>query len=98
MERHLPASWEEFDGNELVRVWCLRHLEIIGEAATRLSQDVRAKAPTIPWKPIVGMRNTLVHACFDVNWRRVREVLAHDLRPLKAGVEALLKAIEEGAP
>lgn len=35
MERHLPATWEAFDGDELVRVWCLRHLEIIGEAAAR---------------------------------------------------------------
>jgi uncharacterized protein with HEPN domain len=39
-----------------------------------------------------------VHAYFDVNWRRVWEVLAHDIRPLKAGVEALLKAMEGEAP
>ena len=98
IERHLPATWEAFDGNELVRVWCLRHLEIIGEAATKLSQDVRDQAPNIPWKPIVGMRNALIQAYFNVHWRRVWEVLAHDIRPLKAGVDALLKAMEGDGP
>ncbi len=91
IERHLPATWEAFNGNELVRVWCLKHLEIIGEAAAKLSQGVRDMAPNIPWKPIIGMRNTLIHAYFDVNWRRVWQVVAHEIKPLKAALQALLK-------
>lgn len=94
IERYLPSSWESFDQNELVRVWCLRHLEIIGEAASKLSPQLRTEAPDIPWKPIIGMRNALVHAYFDVNWRRVWEVVARDLLPLKARIEALLRRIE----
>ena len=94
IERHLPATWEAFDGDELVRVWCLRHLEIIGEAAAKLSDETRDKAPDIPWKQIVGARNILIHAYFDVNWRRVWEVVSRDLQPLKAGVQALLKKME----
>lgn len=94
IERYVPASWEAFDGNELVRVWCLRHLEIIGEAAAKLSDETRGKAPDLPWKQIIGIRNILIHAYFDVNWRRVWEVVSRDLRPLKAGVQALLKKME----
>ncbi len=48
-------------------------------------------APNIPWKPIIGMRNTLIHAYFDVNWRRVWQVVAHEIKPLKAALQALLK-------
>ncbi|HWO99225.1 MAG TPA: HepT-like ribonuclease domain-containing protein [Methylococcus sp.] len=44
IERHLPETWEAFDGDELVRIWCLRHLEIIGEAAAKLSDETRGKA------------------------------------------------------
>ena len=99
IERHLPTTRQEFDANELVRVWCLRHIEIIGEAAAKLSQEARDQAPNLPWKQIVGMRNTLIHACFDVNWRRVWEVLADDIQPLKRGVQALLARIgPEEAP
>lgn len=94
IERHQPGDRAAFDADEMVRVWCLRHLEIIGEAAANLSQDIRDKSPDIPWKPIIGMRNTLIHAYFDVNWRRVWEVVANDLPPLKAGVQALLGRIE----
>lgn len=94
IERHLPGSWDAFDRDELVRVWCLRHIEIIGEAAAKLSQEARDQAPELPWKQIVGMRNTLIHAYFDVNWRRVWEVMASELQPLKAGVRALLGRIK----
>lgn len=94
IERHLPATWEAFERDELVRVWCLRHIEIIGEAAAKLSKETRDKAPNIPWKQIVGIRNILIHAYFDVNWRRVWDVLAHDLEPLKQGVQALLTSLE----
>ena len=37
--RHTAAGREPFDANELVRVWCLRHIEVIGEAASRLSES-----------------------------------------------------------
>ena len=62
LERYLTASWEEFECNELVRVWCLRHIEIIGEASAKLTQETREQSPQVPWKQIVGMRNSLIHA------------------------------------
>ena len=37
--RYMPLSREEFDRNELVRVWYLRHIEIIGEAAANISDE-----------------------------------------------------------
>ena len=93
IERHMPKDKQGFDADELVRVWCLRHLEIIGEAAANIPEERRALAPDIPWRQIVGMRNTLVHAYFDVDWNEVWNVINRDIRPLKVGAQALLKVI-----
>lgn len=90
----MPANKENFDANELVRVWCLRHLEIIGEAAAKISDERRTLAMDIPWRQIIGMRNALIHAYFDVDWNAVWSVIDRDLQPLKLGIQALLKKIE----
>lgn len=67
----------------------IRCIEIVGEAAARVSDATRAAAPDIPWSAIVGMRNRLVHAYFDVDtdvvWKTVSDelpVLADRLRLL----------------
>lgn len=60
----------------------VKDIEIIGEAAYRISQDSRNQLPGIPWEDIIGMRHRLVHAYFDINldvlWRTVQK----DLPPL----------------
>jgi len=57
----------------------IRNLEIIGEAASRLSTDLRNAHGEIPWGKIIGMRNYLIHAYFDVDielvWRTVTEAV-----------------------
>lgn len=45
----------------------IRQLEIMGEAAGGISNDFREEHPSIPWRTIVGMRNRLIHAYFDIN-------------------------------
>ncbi len=45
----------------------LREFEIIGEAAGRISDATQRKYPGLPWKELVGMRNRLIHAYFDVD-------------------------------
>ena len=61
-------------------VHCLvRCLEITGEAASKISAQLKIDNPQIPWEYIIGMRNRLVHAYFDINldivWRTVKEEL-----------------------
>jgi len=60
--RYLPRGREAFQQDELLQVWFLRHLQIIGEAARALPEDVRALAPEVEWHKIIGMSNVLVHA------------------------------------
>lgn len=51
----------------MLRLALARALEVLGEAAGRLSVETRESAPDVPWREIVGMRNRLVHAYFDID-------------------------------
>ncbi|MFZ5922793.1 MAG: DUF86 domain-containing protein [Chloroflexota bacterium] len=57
----------------------VRALEIIGEAARQIPEDVRGANPEIPWREITGMRNKLMHEYFGVNTRVVWRTLKEDL-------------------
>jgi uncharacterized protein with HEPN domain len=81
---------EAFNQNELIQIWVVRHLEIIGEAVRTLPQDLKDQHPAIPWAKINRMRNILVHACFGVDEDIVWEVVEKDLPRLKASIDALL--------
>src|SRR5690606_38776270 len=72
------VSREAFDASDLLRAAAVRRLEIIGEAAARISADTLAIHPVIPWREIVGMRNRLVHEYFQVDTDVVWEVVQHD--------------------
>jgi len=45
----------------------IRKIEILGEAAARVSPELRSEHPQIPWRDIIGMRNRLTHAYFDID-------------------------------
>ena len=64
----------------------VRSLEVIGEAAGKIPQDVRNKYPEIPWEEIVGMRNRLIHEYFGVKLKRALKVVREDLVDLKAKI------------
>jgi len=68
----------------------IRSLEIIGEAASKVSPDVKAALPQLPWREIIGMRNRLIHGYADVEIDHVWAVLKTDLRPLIAMLEPLI--------
>ncbi|MDP3513596.1 MAG: DUF86 domain-containing protein [Sulfuritalea sp.] len=68
----------------------IRCIEIIGEAAARVSDATRNSAPDVPWSAIVGMRNRLVHAYFDVDADLVWKTTSVELPVLKARLQALI--------
>ena len=65
---------------------------VIGEAASRLPEDIRQRAPEVPWREIIGMRNVIAHGYFEVDvevpWKTVRL----DLPVLEEAVRRLLEA------
>lgn len=68
----------------------VRLLEIIGEAASRVSNKRQAQSPEIPWRQVVGMRNRLTHAYFDIDLDLVWQTVTEDLVPLIVELERLL--------
>ena len=68
----------------------LKSVEIVGEAASRVSTDIKETHPEIPWAGIVGMRNRLVHGYFDVNLVRVWETVEQDIPRLIMQLEGLI--------
>jgi uncharacterized protein with HEPN domain len=56
-----PSTRDALDTDKYRRSHLLRHLQIIGEAAWRLSQALKDRHPEVPWTQIAGMRHVLVH-------------------------------------
>lgn len=57
----------DLDRDAMLRLALTRAVEIVGEAAAQVSDGARMEFPEVPWLHIVGMRNRLVHAYFDIN-------------------------------
>ena len=64
-----------------------RFVEVIGEAANRLSESTREAAPDIPWHEIIALRNRLVHGYFAVDLDILWSVVRKDLPDLIANLE-----------
>jgi uncharacterized protein with HEPN domain len=93
IRRHTAEGHAALD-NELALAGVLHWLGIIGEAATRLSSEVRDKHTQVPWRSIIGMRNILVHTYdhvdTDLVWKAVELLPA-----LERDVSAILEDLAE---
>ena len=81
---------EQFEQSRLHRKAILKAIEIIGEAAGRISTETKLAHPDIPWTAIIGLRNRLVHAYFEVNLERVWDTVQSDLPRLIELIEPLV--------
>jgi uncharacterized protein with HEPN domain len=68
----------------------VRCIEIVGEAASKVSPQSRSEISAIPWADIVSMRNRLIHAYFDINLDSVWDTVVDDLPPLVAALENIV--------
>lgn len=95
IERYRDRDRASFERDELLQVWFLRHLQILGEAARGIPEDVRALAPDVPWPNIVGMRNVLVHGYFEIDADIVWAAASRDVPVLKPALRRLLRDLED---
>jgi len=95
IEPYRDRARSAFEQDELLQVWFLRHLRIIGEAARRLPEEIRNLDLDIPWHKIIGMRNILMHGYFAIDLDVVWDVVQRDVPLLKPAVEALLTKPED---
>lgn len=86
-----------FNHDEMLRVWVVHHLQMIGEAARALDDVTRRRHPHVPWATIIGMRHILVHEYFGLNWDVVWDTVERDIPKLKQHIERIVHELDERA-
>ena len=88
----VDQSRENLNSNRMLTLALVKEIEIIGEAAGRISPECRVRYPQIPWIQIIGMRNRLTHAYFEVDLDIVWEAVTGDLPSLVLEIEKVIAA------
>lgn len=95
IERYTGQGKAAFEHDELIQVWVVSHIQIIGEACNALPQELQMQHPEILWRNIIGMRHILVHQYFTVDLDIVWATVERDLPLLKQTVESILAELDE---
>jgi uncharacterized protein with HEPN domain len=84
----------ELGDNRVLELALVRLVEVVGEAATRVSPEGRQRYPSVPWRGVVGMRNRLIHGCDVVDLQILWDTIHADLPRLVQKVERVLPPTE----
>ncbi len=95
VEEFTSGGHDEFLDSLLVQEGVIRCFEVIGEIVKRLSLELIASHPNIPWRQISGFRDVLIHDYDEIDVEVVWRIVAEDLQPLKQAVEAMMQHIED---
>jgi uncharacterized protein with HEPN domain len=77
------TNYQELLPDEVRKAAILHHLAVIGEAAGRISSELRDKYPRIPWSQIMSQRNRVVHEYFGIDWALIWKTVSEDLPLLR---------------
>jgi len=86
---------DAFQENRQLRYAIERALEIIGEATSNLSDEVKERDPSLPWSEMRGLRNIVAHAYHRVDPARVWQVVIRDLPQTHQKIRTLLEEVRK---
>ncbi|HUE25099.1 MAG TPA: DUF86 domain-containing protein [Bryobacteraceae bacterium] len=86
------TSENSFIADQVLQAAVLHHLTVIGEAVNRLSPEVRDNHPEVPWRQLVSVRNRIVHAYFDLDWKILWIAATEDVPALRIQISAILQS------
>ena len=92
VERRVGDNRQRFMEDELLQVWAVHHIQIIGEACARLSPEIRKRHEEVPWTDVIAMRNILVHHYFGVDLQQIWATVQGDLPALALQVRGVIAA------
>ena len=93
IQKYAARGRKAFESDELIQTWMVHHIQIIGEAASKISNATRTAHPEVAWREIVAMRNILVHVYFGIDLNEVWMTVERDIPTLKHQIEAILQEL-----
>ena len=85
---------DELLNNKLLYYGLVKQIEIIGEAANMLTHEFRAEHAEVDWRPIIAMRNVLVHGYAQISDADLWQTATADIQPLRQQIERYLAEID----
>jgi len=89
---------EDLDADSMLRRATVNALQVIGEAAARVSEQGRGRVPALPWGKIVAARHILVHVYWGIDTEQVWKMVTQDVPALIAAIETALAGWDRSKP
>lgn len=93
IQEYISPGREVFFSSTMHQDATIRQLAIIGEAASKLSADIRDQHNEVPWGKIIAFRNILIHEYMGVNLDTLWQIVQRDLPELKGQIQAILEEL-----
>lgn len=84
------VSYEDFITDEMLLDAVLFNLEVVGEAAKHVPENIRVNYPSIEWRSISGLRDIIVHEYFRLNLRIIWDTIQNELPALRRSIADVL--------
>ncbi len=89
-----PEKEEFIQSSGLYQDAVLRNIIVIGEAAKKVSDELKSAFPDVPWKQIAGMRDKVTHDYAEIDWEEVWKVATEDINVLKDYIESVSSTLK----
>jgi len=84
-------SLDDLRGSRQLQLALIQLIQIVGEAAARVPDEVRRQHPDVPWHEAAGMRNRLIHGYDVIEFAVVHDTVRHDLPLLVSRLESIIQ-------
>jgi len=93
IESRAISGKAKLEADEMLQVWVVYYIQVIGEAARNISEATRLNHPEIPWPQVISTRNYLIHEYFKIDVNEIWNVVQNDLPDLKVKIQAILRSL-----
>ncbi len=88
-------DYASFINNDMVVDAVLRNIEVIGEAAIQIPENLKQNYSHIPWKKIIGLRNIVIHEYFGVDLDNIWKIVTENIPETKPQLEKMFEELEK---